>query len=103
MDFKQTVGEQIRRVRKLRGMTREQLAEQSGLIFSYINDVERGIRNISLEFRVRLGMEKRAMEGKFNGGRVLGYDNMDKELVTMKMRPSLFAGTKKSRAADHQD
>lgn len=31
MDFKQTVGEQIRRVRKLRGMTREQLAEQSGL------------------------------------------------------------------------
>ncbi|MUG67289.1 HTH-type transcriptional regulator sinR [Chlamydia abortus] len=49
MDFKQMVGEQIRRIRKLRGMTQEQLAEQSGLSFSYISDVERGTRNISLE------------------------------------------------------
>lgn len=49
MDFKQMVGEQVRRVRKLRGMTQEQLAEQSGLSFSYISDVERGTRNISLE------------------------------------------------------
>ncbi|WP_240353215.1 recombinase family protein [Cohnella algarum] len=31
--------------------------------------------------RVKLGMEQRAKEGKFNGGRVLGYDNIDKELV----------------------
>ncbi|MFX0561117.1 hypothetical protein TEPIDINF_002579 [Tepidibacillus infernus] len=26
-------------------------------------------------------MEQRTKEGKFNGGRVLGYDNIDKELV----------------------
>lgn len=31
--------------------------------------------------RVKLGMEQRAKEGKFNGGKVLGYDNIDKELV----------------------
>ncbi|MEK3884954.1 helix-turn-helix transcriptional regulator [Paenibacillus sp. PL2-23] len=49
MEFKYMVGEQIRRVRKLRGMTQEQLAEQSGLSFSYVSDVERGTRNISLE------------------------------------------------------
>lgn len=49
MEFKQMVGEQIRRVRKLRQMTQEQLAEYSGLSFSYISDVERGTRNISLE------------------------------------------------------
>ncbi|CAM4488007.1 MAG: helix-turn-helix transcriptional regulator [Paenibacillus macerans] len=49
MDFKQMVGEQIRKIRKLRGMTQERLAEQSGLSFSYISDVERGTRNISLE------------------------------------------------------
>jgi len=49
MDFKQMVGEQIRKARRLRGMTQERLAEQSGLSFSYISDVERGTRNISLE------------------------------------------------------
>lgn len=31
--------------------------------------------------RVKLGMEQRAKEGKYNGGKVLGYDNIDKELV----------------------
>ncbi|WP_430150013.1 helix-turn-helix domain-containing protein [Paenibacillus cisolokensis] len=41
MDFKQMIGEQVRRVRKLRGITQEQLAEQSGLSFSYISDVEK--------------------------------------------------------------
>ena len=49
MDFRQMVGEQIRKARRLRGMTQERLAEQSGLSFSYISDVERGTRNISLE------------------------------------------------------
>lgn len=48
-DFKQLVGEQIRKTRKLKGMTQERLAERSGLSFSYISDVERGTRNISLE------------------------------------------------------
>lgn len=43
------VGEQIRKIRKLKGMTQERLAERSGLSFSYISDVERGTRNISLE------------------------------------------------------
>ena len=48
-EFKQMVGEQVRRNRKSRGMTQERLADLSGLSFSYISDVERGTRNISLE------------------------------------------------------
>lgn len=48
-DFLNTVGEQIRKIRKSRSLTQERLAELSGLSFSYISDVERGQRNISLE------------------------------------------------------
>lgn len=48
-EFVQMVGEQIRKHRKLRGLTQEGLAELSGLSFSYVSDVERGTRNISLE------------------------------------------------------
>lgn len=47
--FIQKVGEQVWKLRKLKGLTQEQLAERSGLSFSYISDVERGTRNISLE------------------------------------------------------
>ncbi|MDA5109484.1 helix-turn-helix transcriptional regulator [Brevibacillus thermoruber] len=48
-EFIHIVGNQIRKIRKLKGMTQERLAERSGLSFSYISDVERGTRNISLE------------------------------------------------------
>ncbi|MFC0210979.1 helix-turn-helix domain-containing protein [Paenibacillus chartarius] len=48
-EFIHIVGDQIRKIRKLKGMTQERLAERSGLSFSYISDVERGTRNISLE------------------------------------------------------
>lgn len=49
VEFKQVVGEQVRKIRKARGLTQEQLAEKSDLSLSYISDVERGMRNISLE------------------------------------------------------
>ncbi|TBL69790.1 helix-turn-helix domain-containing protein [Paenibacillus thalictri] len=48
-DFKKMVGERIRSIRKTRGLTQERLAELSGLSFTYISDVERSSRNISLE------------------------------------------------------
>ncbi|UQZ84552.1 DNA-invertase hin [Paenibacillus konkukensis] len=31
--------------------------------------------------RVKMGMMQRAKEGKYNGGKVLGYDNIEKELI----------------------
>ncbi|UQZ84561.1 HTH-type transcriptional regulator SinR [Paenibacillus konkukensis] len=43
------VGEQLRLVRRARGLTQEELAEKCGLSFSYISDIERGSRNVTLE------------------------------------------------------
>ncbi|EST55518.1 MerR family transcriptional regulator [Brevibacillus panacihumi W25] len=48
-DFLKLVGEQIRYIRKTKGLTQQTLAEKSNLQLSYISDVERGERNISLE------------------------------------------------------
>lgn len=47
-DFLKNVGEQIRTLRKERGLTQEILSEETDLSPSYISDVERGERNISL-------------------------------------------------------
>lgn len=48
-DFMKMVGEQIRYIRKSKDLTQQTLAELTGLQLSYISDVERGERNISLE------------------------------------------------------
>jgi transcriptional regulator with XRE-family HTH domain len=47
-DFLKNVGEQIRTLRKERGLTQEVLSEETDLSPSYISDIERGERNISL-------------------------------------------------------
>lgn len=48
-EFLKNVGARIRTIRKIRGFTQETLAEKTGLQNTYISDVERGDRNISLE------------------------------------------------------
>ncbi|THF69612.1 helix-turn-helix transcriptional regulator [Deinococcus sp. Arct2-2] len=40
---------QLRAERRRQGLTLEDLAERSGLTWSYISQVERGIRNISID------------------------------------------------------
>jgi transcriptional regulator with XRE-family HTH domain len=47
-------GQAVRRRRIERGMTQEELAHASGLYRSYITDVERGARNLSLTNVARL-------------------------------------------------
>ncbi|MGE7890770.1 helix-turn-helix domain-containing protein [Bacillus cereus] len=47
-DFLKLVGENIRFLRKKRGLTQEELAEQINLQQAYIGGVERGERNISM-------------------------------------------------------
>lgn len=50
-DFLRLVGERLRMVRKLKGLTQDQLAEKTGkdsMSKSHISDIERGQRNISL-------------------------------------------------------
>ncbi|WP_159887969.1 helix-turn-helix domain-containing protein [Paenibacillus puerhi] len=48
-EFKKIIGDKIRNVRNARGMTLQQLSETTGLQTSYLGDVERGKRNISLD------------------------------------------------------
>lgn len=48
-NFIKLIGEQLRRIRKQKGMTQEELGELAQLQSSYIGGIERGERNISLE------------------------------------------------------
>jgi transcriptional regulator with XRE-family HTH domain len=41
-------GRKLHQVRKTKGMTQEQLADAAGLSRNYVNDVERGRRNVTL-------------------------------------------------------
>jgi transcriptional regulator with XRE-family HTH domain len=41
-------GERLRAVRKEKGTTQEKLAENAGLSRNYVNDVERGRRNVTI-------------------------------------------------------
>lgn len=48
MDVVQLLGRNVRRYRKLKGMTQEQLALEAGMERSYVSDLERGARNPSM-------------------------------------------------------
>ena len=54
MDVVQLLGQNVRRYRKLRGMTQEQLALEAGMERSYVSDLERGQRNPSVRALGRL-------------------------------------------------
>ena len=54
MDVVQLLGANVRRYRKLRGMTQEELAHEVGMERSYISDLERGTRNPSVRAVGRL-------------------------------------------------
>lgn len=48
MDMRALVGENVRRTRKLRGLTQEQFAEKSGFSQQYLSSLENGKRNPSV-------------------------------------------------------
>ena len=54
MDVVRLLGENVRRYRKLKGMTQEQLAANAGMERSYVSDLERGTRNPSVQALGRL-------------------------------------------------
>jgi len=50
----QTLGERVRAARHARGVSQEQLAADSGLHWTYVGQVERGQRNLSLHNLLKL-------------------------------------------------
>ncbi|WP_311270695.1 helix-turn-helix transcriptional regulator [Sphingobium sp. WCS2017Hpa-17] len=54
MDVVELLGTNVRRYRKLKGMTQEQLALDTGMERSYVSDLERGTRNPSVRALGRL-------------------------------------------------
>ena len=61
MDMRVLVGDNVRRTRKLRGLTQEVFAEKSGFSQQYLSSLENGKRNPSVitlyEIAVALGVE----------------------------------------------
>lgn len=49
MELRQIIAANIKRLRKERGLSQEELAFESGLHRTYISGIERGIRNVSLD------------------------------------------------------
>ena len=54
MDIRQQVGRNLKRIRKERGMSQEELAFESGLHRTYISGIERGARNPTVVILARL-------------------------------------------------
>lgn len=53
-DWRQTVGANIGRLRRARGLTQEELAFRSGIDLTYMGGIERGRRNPSLMVMARI-------------------------------------------------
>ncbi len=49
VDIKKRFGDKLRQIRKRKNISQEELAFKASLHRTYISDVERGYRNISLE------------------------------------------------------
>jgi transcriptional regulator with XRE-family HTH domain len=54
MEWEAIVGANIRRLRKAKGLTQEQLAHEAGMAMRYVAGVERGEENPSLRFLVKI-------------------------------------------------
>ena len=53
-DFAEIVGARLRAYRKQRGVTQEEIGEKAGLCYSYIGQVERGEKNLTLSSLERI-------------------------------------------------
>jgi len=67
-DIKKQFGEHLRQLRKQQNLSQEELAHRAGLHFTYIGQIERGLRNPSL-----VNIHKIAKALKVNGGQLLPF------------------------------
>ena len=54
MRWETILGDNIRRLRKAKGLTQEQLAHEAGMAMRYVAGVERGEENPSLRFLIKM-------------------------------------------------
>lgn len=63
VDIKKKFGNKVRELRKQKGISQEELGFKSGLHRTYISDIERGSRNVSL---INLEKIAKALSVKIN-------------------------------------
>jgi len=56
MDVRRRLGLNVQRIRREKGWSQEELADQSGLHRTYISGVERGVRNPTITIVARLAI-----------------------------------------------
>lgn len=79
MDMRKLVGENIRRIRKEKGLTQEAFAVKSGFTQQYLSDLERGRRNPTVVTLYELA-------------RALGVDHVELVQHTHSERPAKRSG-----------
>lgn len=67
-DIRPIFGKQLRRLREKQGLTQEELAHEAGMHFTYIGQIERGLRNPSL-----VNLNKLAKALKVSAGELLPF------------------------------
>lgn len=71
MRWEDRVGENIRRLRRARGLSQEALAHESGMAMRYLAGIERGEENPSLAFLVRIATALGVTPGDLFGDQTL--------------------------------
>ncbi len=63
-DIKAKFGKHLRKLREEKGWTQEKLADEAGMHFTYVGQIERGKRNPSLVNLERLARALKVQAGK---------------------------------------
>jgi len=67
-DIRKKFGERLRKIREVQSLTQEGLADLAGMHFTYIGQIERGLRNPSL-----VNLHKLAKALKISAGDLLPF------------------------------
>jgi len=67
-DIRKKFGNHLKALRLQRNLTQEELAERAGMHFTYVGQIERGLRNPSL-----INLEKIAKALKIKAGELLPF------------------------------